>query len=118
MCLIDAGLMNLTTILHSEIKKKAKKKASVCVYIDVYICMCVYVYIHMCVCIIIILAKILASPHTREVHRAPRQVSPSAGVVKFSLELDSVEFKSKQLNLHISIQKLSHFSFQQTFFFM
>lgn len=45
--------------------------------------MCTHVYIHMCVCVIIILAKVLASPLTRE-------VLPSAGVVQLSLELDAM----------------------------
>lgn len=45
--------------------------------------MCTHVHIHMCVCVIIILAKVLASPLTRE-------VLPSAGIVQLSLELDAV----------------------------
>lgn len=101
MCLVDAGFRNLTTTLHSEIKTK---KASVCVYVCIDVCVC------MSVCIII-LAKVVASPLTREVPREPRQMFPAAGVVKLSLELDSVEFKAKQLNLQISIQLLSCFSF-------
>lgn len=46
MCLVDTGLMNLTTTVHSEIKKK--KRVCLCMYVGVYICvhMCIYICVY------------------------------------------------------------------------
>lgn len=56
MCLVDKGLMNLTTTLQSDIKKEKRVRMGVCVYIDVYVCVYRRVYV-------------LLFPLTREVPR-------------------------------------------------
>lgn len=56
VCVVDKGLMNLTTTLQSDIKKEKRVRMGVCVYIDVYVCVYRRVYV-------------LLFPLTREVPR-------------------------------------------------
>jgi len=97
VCLLDTGLMNLATTLHSEIKNNKK---SVCIYIDACLCVCTYV----CMYYHYFSKSSGISSYQRGSQRALKQMFPPAGVVKLSLELDSLEFKAKQLNLQISIR--------------